>query len=69
MNLSAPMIHAFLDNIRYITIELNGLILYGTRDDVPCEMDKSRGGHHQLRVVRPLVEEVPEPVSVRHRNE
>ena len=23
-NLSAPMIHAFLDNIRYITIELNG---------------------------------------------
>src|ERR1700756_1734589 len=24
-NLSVPMIHAFLDNIRYITIELNGL--------------------------------------------
>jgi hypothetical protein len=69
MNLSAPMIHAFLDNIRYITIELNGLILYGARDDVPREMDKSRGGHHQLRVVRPLVEEVPQPVSVRHRNE
>ena len=68
MNLSAPMIHAFLDNIRYVTIELNGLILYGTRDDVPCEMDKSRG-RHQLRVVRPLVEEVPRPVSIRHRNE
>jgi hypothetical protein len=32
-NLSAPMIHAFLDNIRYITIELNGLIL---NDDEPC---------------------------------
>jgi hypothetical protein len=31
-NLSAPMIHAFLDNIRYITIELNGLILYDTRE-------------------------------------
>ena len=41
-NLSAPMIHAFLDNIRYITIELNGLILYDTRDDVPCDMDKWR---------------------------
>ena len=42
MNLSAPMIHAFLDNIRYITIELNGLIRYGARDDVPCDMDKWR---------------------------
>ena len=41
-NLNAPMIHAFLDNIRYITIELNGSILYDTRDDVPCDMD--RGG-------------------------
>jgi hypothetical protein len=27
------------------------------------------GGRHQLWVVRPLVEEVPQPVSVRHRNE
>ena len=27
-NLGMPMIHAFLDNIRYITIELNGLTLY-----------------------------------------
>jgi hypothetical protein len=35
-NLSAPMIHAFLDNIRYITVELNGLILYDTRNDVPA---------------------------------
>jgi hypothetical protein len=26
-NLSAPMIHTFLDNIRYITIEPDGLIL------------------------------------------
>ncbi|MCW2660007.1 MAG: hypothetical protein JWP83_1159 [Mycobacterium sp.] len=42
MNLSALMIHAFLDNIRYITIELNGLILYDTRDAVPCGMDKWR---------------------------
>jgi hypothetical protein len=42
MNLSAPMIHAFLDNIRYITIELNCSIPYGTRDDVPREMDTSR---------------------------
>jgi hypothetical protein len=41
-NLSTPMIHAFLDNIRYITIELNGLILYDTRDDLPCDMDKWR---------------------------
>jgi hypothetical protein len=41
-NLGVPMIHAFLDNIRYITIELNGLILYDTRDDVPCDMDKWR---------------------------
>jgi len=40
--LGVPMIHAFLDNIRYITIELNGLILYDTRDDVPCDMDKWR---------------------------
>ena len=39
-NLNAPMIHAFLDNIRYITIELNGLIVYDTGDDVPCDMDK-----------------------------
>jgi hypothetical protein len=42
MNLRAPMIHAFLDNIRYITIELNGLILYDARDDVPRDMDKWR---------------------------
>lgn len=42
MNLSALMIHAFLDNIRYITIELNGLIQYDTRDAVPCGMDKWR---------------------------
>ena len=41
-NLGVPMIHAFLDNIRYITIELNGLTLYDTRDDVPCDMDKWR---------------------------
>ena len=41
-NLSAPMIHAFLDNIRYITVELNGLTLYGTRDDVPLDMNKWR---------------------------
>ena len=41
-NLGVPMIHAFLDNIRYITIELNGLILYDTRDDVPCDIDKWR---------------------------
>jgi hypothetical protein len=27
-------------NIRYIAIVLNGLILYDTRDDVPCGMDK-----------------------------
>jgi hypothetical protein len=42
MNLRAPMIHAFLDNIRYITIELNGLILHDARDDVPRDMDKWR---------------------------
>ena len=41
-NLNAPMIHAFLYNIRYITIELNGLILYDTRDNVPCNMDDWR---------------------------
>jgi hypothetical protein len=41
-NLGMPMIHAFLDNIRYITIELNGLTLYDIRDDVPCDMDKWR---------------------------
>jgi hypothetical protein len=41
-NLSAPMIHAFLDNIRYITIELNGSSQHDTRDDVPCDMDKWR---------------------------
>jgi len=41
-NLNAPMIHAFLDNIRCITIELNGLTLCETRDDVPCDMDKWR---------------------------
>ena len=40
--LGVPMIHAFLDNIRYITIELNGLTLYDTRDEVPCDMDKWR---------------------------
>ena len=38
-NLNAPMIHAFLDNIRYITIELNGSILNDIRDDVPCDME------------------------------
>lgn len=27
-------------NVRYIAIVLNGLILYDTRDDVPCGMDK-----------------------------
>ena len=41
-NLNAPMIHAFLSNIRYITIELNGVILYDTRDNVPCNMDDWR---------------------------
>ena len=41
-NLGVPINHAFLDNIRYITIELNGLTLYDTRDDVPCDMDKWR---------------------------
>jgi hypothetical protein len=41
-NLSAPMIHTFLDNIRYITIELNGLVLYDTRDEVPCDMEMWR---------------------------
>ncbi|MGO9929054.1 MAG: hypothetical protein ACLPLP_23855 [Mycobacterium sp.] len=72
MNLSAPMIHAFLNNIRYITIELNGLILYDTRDDVPCDMDKWREtrarfparwpvvrlhpAHHRLSAVMPSVE-------------
>jgi hypothetical protein len=35
-NLSAPMTHAFLDNIRYITIELNGSTQDDTPDDVPC---------------------------------
>jgi hypothetical protein len=34
MNLSAPMIYAFLDSIRYIIIELNRLTLYDARDDV-----------------------------------
>jgi hypothetical protein len=29
-------------HIRYITIELNGLIQYDTRDAVPCGMDKWR---------------------------
>jgi hypothetical protein len=37
-NLSARMIHAFLDNVRYITIELNGSTQYDTRDDVPCPL-------------------------------
>src|ERR1700751_6005683 len=41
-NLGMPMIHAFLDNIRYITIELNGLTVYDPRDDVRCDMDKWR---------------------------
>jgi hypothetical protein len=41
-NLSAPMIHAFLDNIRYITTELNGSTQYDTRDDLLCNMDKWR---------------------------
>jgi hypothetical protein len=36
------MFHAFLDNIRYIAIELNGSTQYGTRDHVPCDMDKWR---------------------------
>jgi hypothetical protein len=44
MNLSAPMIHAFLDNIRYITIELNGLILYGARDDVRARWTSRAAG-------------------------
>jgi hypothetical protein len=30
------MIHAFLDEIRYITIELNGCTPYDTCDEVPC---------------------------------
>jgi hypothetical protein len=30
-NLSAPMIHAFLDNICYISIELNGSTQYDNR--------------------------------------
>ena len=41
-NLGVPMICAFLDNIRYITIELNGLTLHDTHDDVPCDLDKWR---------------------------
>jgi len=41
-NLSAPMIHAFPDNICYITIELNGSTQYDTRDDVPCDLDTWR---------------------------
>jgi hypothetical protein len=54
MNLSAPMIHAFLDNIRYITIELNGLTLYDTRDDVPCDMDKWRETRARFPARRPV---------------
>ena len=52
-NLSVPMIYAFLDNIRYITIELNGLTLYDTRDDgtpfVLC-----RGAHRHRHPRTPL---------------
>jgi hypothetical protein len=39
-NLSTPMIHALLDNIRCVTIELNGSTLYDTRDHLPCDIDK-----------------------------
>ena len=65
MNLSAPMIHAFLDNIRYITVELNGLTLHDTRDDVPCDMDKWRETRARFPARWPVVR-LKDP-HLRHR--
>jgi hypothetical protein len=28
------------DNLRYLTIERNGMMLYDSREDVPCDMVK-----------------------------
>jgi hypothetical protein len=59
-NLGVPMIHAFLDNIRYITIELNGLTC--TTPATRCPATWTSGGRRA-----DIDEYVRAPASSRER--